>query len=126
VAVAGACALNYEPLERILVDRDAAHFEKFAYLNDFFLREIVMGMRESGRMPAELYTDPVAGFVVDLCSKIFQQVDNLLEVDIRADGMGKQGVQRLAVMVIHLCSLIKVARIGWTENAQGAYQPSLI
>ncbi len=77
-------------------------------------------------MLAELYTDPVAGFVVDLCPEVFQQVDDLPEVDIRADGMGKQGVQRLAVMVIYLCSLIKVARIGWTENAQGAYQPSLI
>jgi len=40
-------------------------------------------------MLIELYTDSIAGLVVNLCTNVLQEVHDLLEIDIRADRMSE-------------------------------------
>ena len=44
---------------------------------------------ECGRMLIELYTDSIAGFVVNLRPNALQEVHDLLEIDICGDRMSE-------------------------------------
>ena len=46
--------------------------------------------------------DPVAAFRVEFRAERGQSVFGILEVDVGADGMNEEGVQNLAVVMVHL------------------------
>ena len=75
--------------ERKLDRRDPTGFKKLPHLDDFFLWQIAMSVPECGRMLIELYTDSIAGFVVNLRPNALQEVHDLLEIDICGDRMSE-------------------------------------
>jgi hypothetical protein len=68
---------------------DATGFKKFPHLDDLLLAQITMSVPECGRMSIELHTDSIAKLIVHLCPDVLQEMHDLLEIDIRADWMGK-------------------------------------
>ena len=49
-------------------------------------------MRECRRVPVERDADAVAGLVVDFGAELREHVQRLLEVNVAADGMRKDGM----------------------------------
>jgi len=90
------------PLKWVLVGRDVARFEILTHLRNFFLWQSVISVGENGRVTIEFHTDPIAGFILHFGPEILQHMNDFLEVDIGADGVGEKSVQGLAMMVIHL------------------------
>jgi hypothetical protein len=75
------------PSKRKLGRRDATGFKKLPHLDDLLFSQFAMSVPERGGMSMELYADSIAKLVIHLCSDILQEMDDLLEINIRADWM---------------------------------------
>jgi hypothetical protein len=69
--------------------RDATGFKKLPHLDHLLLWQIAMSAPECGITPIELHTDSIARLIVHLCPDVLQEMDDLLEIDIRTDRMGE-------------------------------------
>ena len=77
------------PSKRKLGRRDATGFKKLPHLDDLLFSQLAMSVPERGGMSMELHAGSIAKLVIHLCSDILQEMDDLLEINIRADWMGE-------------------------------------
>jgi hypothetical protein len=75
--------------KRKLGRRDATCFKKLPHLDDFLFSQVAMSVPERGGMSMELHADSIAKLIVHLCPDIPQEMQDLFEIDIRADRMGE-------------------------------------
>jgi hypothetical protein len=104
--------------DRKSVRRDAAGFEEFPDLQDFGFWQAVTGVMEGGLLSLERHLDPAARRVFDVGAQFGQNVAYGFEIDIGADGMGKQRMKNFSMMVIHLIPqrMTKVGRGAYAAN----------
>jgi hypothetical protein len=75
---------------------DAARLEELAHLHDFLLRQRVMGGGEIGGMTVEVHAQLAAMGGRHLRPELAKDALDMLQIDVRADRMGEDGVQDLA------------------------------
>jgi hypothetical protein len=58
-------------------------------------------MAERGGVTVELCANPIARLVIDFGAELLEQVHHVFEVDIRAHRVCEEGVQNLAMAMVH-------------------------